>query len=47
MADDTGMVASRRPGWATARDPTTVEAVTTTETIGTTAEVQGGRLLVS
>lgn len=33
--------------WATTRDPAAVEAVTTTETVDTTAEVQAGRLLLS
>ena len=33
--------------WATARDQDTIETVTTTETVGTAAEVQAGRLLLS
>lgn len=33
--------------WATARDQATVNTVTTTETVGTTAEVRSGRLLLS
>ena len=33
--------------WATARDQATVDTVTTTETVGATAEVQAGRLILS
>ncbi len=32
--------------WATSRDQPTVDTVTTTETVGTTAHVQGGQLLL-
>ena len=32
--------------WATSRDQATIEAVTTTETVGTTADVEGGRLVL-
>ena len=33
--------------WATAHDQETIEAATTTETVGTTAEVHAGRLILS
>ncbi|MXW97494.1 MAG: hypothetical protein F4Y05_09025 [Acidimicrobiaceae bacterium] len=33
--------------WATSSDQTTVEAVTTTETVGAAADVQGGQLLLT
>ncbi|MCY4666139.1 MAG: hypothetical protein OXC00_15895, partial [Acidimicrobiaceae bacterium] len=33
-------------GWATARDEATIEAVTTTETVGAAANIRSGRLLL-